>query len=103
MGNVSFGYGYALIRLGDPEESAGIVEAAEAAGMPLTVLDIDPVLAPPEYVHRILIVSDDQHVAWRDSSVPADPGALIDRLRGRLPAKVSAEKVEAEPLFDVVF
>ena len=43
------------------------VEAAEASGL---------------YDRKLVIARSDQHVAWRGNAEPADPLALIDRLRG---------------------
>jgi hypothetical protein len=38
--------------------------------------------APAPYRHAFVLCRADQHVAWRGDTVPADPGALIERLRG---------------------
>ena len=38
--------------------------------------------APAEYRHALVLCRADQHVAWRGDAVPADPAALIERLRG---------------------
>jgi 2-polyprenyl-6-methoxyphenol hydroxylase-like FAD-dependent oxidoreductase len=81
----ALGKGYTLLRFGHAHGVALLVEAAAAVGVPLTVLDLDPGLAPPEYRHRYLIVRDDQHIAWRGDAEPEDPSALVDRLRGSLP------------------
>ena len=82
----ALGKGYTLLRFGHAHGVAPLVEAAAAVGVPLTVLDLDPGLAPPEYRHCYLIVRDDQHIAWRGDAAPEDPSALVDRLRGSLPA-----------------
>lgn len=81
----ALGKGYTLLQFGDADGVGPLIEAAAAASVPLTVLDLDPGLAPPEYRHRYLIVRDDQHVAWRGDAAPEDPAALVDRLRGSLP------------------
>jgi hypothetical protein len=72
---------FTLLRL-DPETD--VMPLARAAGersVPLKVLDI----AAPASIAReaVLVLSrPDQHVAWRGHCAPADPLALIDRIRG---------------------
>jgi hypothetical protein len=59
------------------------VDAAQACHMPLTVLD--PVArdaVPPEYRHKLVLCRADQHVVWRGDQLPAQPAALVERLRG---------------------
>jgi len=72
---------FTLLRF-DP--AADVTPLARAAGerkLPLAVLDI----VAPAAVARVgaLVLSrPDQHVAWRGQRAPADPLALIDRIRG---------------------
>ncbi|WOF22875.1 FAD-dependent oxidoreductase [Microbacterium betulae] len=80
------GLGYTALSLGDPSGLADLVDEAAAAGVPLKVIDVDRRLAPAAYRHGYVIVRDDQHVVWRADAAPADPRALLDRLRGRLPS-----------------
>ena len=47
-----------------------------------TVDDIDQAEAAAIYARRLVLVRPDGHVAWRADEVPADAGALIDRVRG---------------------
>ena len=78
-----YGEGFVLARLGDdaPDASA-IIEAARARRVPLRVVALaDPAIAAL-YETRLVLVRPDGHVAWRGSSLPADPAALIDRVRG---------------------
>jgi 2-polyprenyl-6-methoxyphenol hydroxylase-like FAD-dependent oxidoreductase len=78
----AFGWGYTLMRF-DPAVDVGpLVDAAKKRGMPLKVLDIEGADVPDAYRHKLLVVRDDQHVAWRGDSLPADAAALVDRLRG---------------------
>lgn len=78
------GSGYTVLCFGDPSELHGLLDEAVAAGVPLRVIDVDPGLAPAEYRHRYFIVRDDQHVVWRSDEAPKLPGALLDRLCGRV-------------------
>jgi hypothetical protein len=53
----------------------GLVAAAARRGVPLAVLDVP-------YATPLVLVRPDRHVAWRGDAEPADPLALIDRVRG---------------------
>lgn len=74
---------YTLIRFGGSEPVADLLDAAKAAGMPLALLDFPERRDDPAFKHRLLLVREDQHVAWRGQSLPKDVGALVDRLCGR--------------------
>ena len=86
----ALGPGYTLLRLDAGLDVAPLLRAAAARGMPLTVLDAGSAGLPDAYRHRLLLCRTDQHVAWRGDAVPADPLALVDRLRGALPQTVHA-------------
>lgn len=75
---------FTLLRLDRAIDAAPLVAAAERRGMPLQVLDIDPGLAGNLSSTRLVLSRPDQHVAWRGNTLPADPLALIDRVRGVL-------------------
>jgi 2-polyprenyl-6-methoxyphenol hydroxylase-like FAD-dependent oxidoreductase len=69
---------YTLVRF-----DAGVdVSAAVDTDLPIRVVDA---VRPPAaaFQHQLLIVRADSHVAWRGDSLPADAGALMDRLRGK--------------------
>jgi hypothetical protein len=75
---------YTLLRFDPAAEVSGLLRAAEAVGVPLTVVDIDADEIPAAYRHRLVLSRPDQHVAWRGGDVPADPVALIDLVRGAM-------------------
>ncbi len=81
---------YTLLRF-DPSVDVGpLVSAAAAAGLPLKVLD-----APRPDLHRafktkLLIVRQDQQVAWRGDASPKNSQALVQRLRGQGAAQLAA-------------
>ena len=78
----ALGPGYALLRT-DPSIDVGpLVAAATGRGVPLTVLDLSADEAGDVYDRSLVLSRPDQHVAWRGDALPADPVALIDRLRG---------------------
>ena len=72
---------FTLLRFDSATEVAALELAARARGVPLKVLDLE---RPPDaHFNDALILSrPDQHVAWRGDRLPADPLALIDRVRG---------------------
>jgi 2-polyprenyl-6-methoxyphenol hydroxylase-like FAD-dependent oxidoreductase len=79
---------FTLLRF-DPALDVGPIErAAETRRVPLEILDV---AAPAEVVREgaLVLSRPDQHVAWRGHCAPADPLALIDRVRGaaRQPAR----------------
>lgn len=71
-----------LLRLDPAIDVAPLVAAAERRRVPLTVLDIASPAAGDLYSHKLVLSRPDQHVAWRGQTVPDDPLALIDRVRG---------------------
>ena len=73
---------YTLLRF-DPSVSVdGLLAAAAERRVPLALLDVVAREATASYEHALVIARPDQHVAWRGDRPPADPPALIDRLRG---------------------
>jgi len=95
-----FGHGFVLLRLGArPPDVAPLAAAARAAGVPLTVVELAQPAIVELYARRLVLVRPDGHVAWRADELPADPAALIDRVRGAAPAPIAACSEEApEPV-----
>lgn len=73
---------HALLRFDPSAPVSGLVEAAARRKVPVRVIDVAPSGASAPYRHKLVLVRPDQHVAWRSDAEPADPMALIDRLRG---------------------
>ena len=73
---------YTLLRFDPAVDAAPLESAARTAGVPLRRLDLPRGLAPEAYQHALVLVRADLHVAWRGDAAPADPQALVDRLRG---------------------
>ena len=46
-----------------------------------TIAIVDPELAAL-YERKLVLVRPDGHVAWRGDACPAEPGAIVDRVRG---------------------
>jgi 2-polyprenyl-6-methoxyphenol hydroxylase-like FAD-dependent oxidoreductase len=76
-----FGRGFVLLKFGEAE-TAAFEESARARGVPLSVASLDEPEAAALYERRLVLVRPDGHVAWRGEALPADAGALLDRVRG---------------------
>lgn len=76
-----FGRGFALVVSG-PADPSSLVEAAQQRGLPLTVLRLTDPAAARLYERPLVLVRPDGHVGWRGEQSPADPAAVLDRLRG---------------------
>jgi 2-polyprenyl-6-methoxyphenol hydroxylase-like FAD-dependent oxidoreductase len=85
----AFGADYTLLRLDPARDVVPLLDAAKARAVPLQLLDVPRGAAPAEYRHTLVLCRADQHVAWRGDTIPADPHALVDRLRGAGPRNPS--------------
>ncbi len=79
-----FGRGFVLLTFGPRAAGSGaLLAAARAQGVPMQEVCIDD---HPEaarlYERRHVLVRPDGHVAWRGDAMPADPAALVARVRG---------------------
>jgi hypothetical protein len=75
---------YTLVRFDldlDLDVSA-FLDRANAAGLPVTVVEAGDPPDPEVFVDPLLIVRPDQHVAWRGDHLDAE---IVDRLRGVAP------------------
>ncbi len=77
------GDGYTLLVSDDGIDVSGLVEASADCGMPLQVINIahEP-KARRYYDRKLVLVRPDDRVAWRSDSVPNNPRAIIDQVRG---------------------
>ena len=50
--------------------------------VPLKVLDVVTPEALELYQYPLVLVRPDQHIAWRNHTLPGDALMLIDRIRG---------------------
>ena len=73
-----------LLRLDPTVDATPLEMAAKHRGVPLAFLDIAASEAADPYRHKLVLSRPDQHVAWRGDALPADPLALVDRVRGGL-------------------
>jgi hypothetical protein len=78
-----FGRNHVLLRFGtDAPDVAPLRDAALSCGVPLDIHTIDNAEAARLYERKLVLVRPDGYVAWRGDAVPAQPLALIDRIRG---------------------
>jgi 2-polyprenyl-6-methoxyphenol hydroxylase-like FAD-dependent oxidoreductase len=90
------GPGYTLLCFGDRDDIAPLTDAAKQAEVPLKVIEVPAAVAPPIYQHAYVVCREDQHIAWRGDTAPADPRALIDQLRGdRSQGRLDEQAVES--------
>ena len=73
---------FTLLRFASAVDVAALEAAARSRGVPLKIIDIERPNTAIFYGCGLLLSRPDQHVAWRGDSLPADPLALIDRVRG---------------------
>ena len=73
---------FTLLRFDPGLDVAALVDAARDRGVPLKILDVERPTTAMFYGERLVLSRPDQHVAWRGDRLPADPLALIDRVRG---------------------
>jgi len=71
---------FTLLRFDSAVDVAALELAARDRGVPLKLLDVEPAAAT--FDGLLVLSRPDQHVAWRGDRSPADPLALIDRVRG---------------------
>lgn len=76
------GPGYTLLRFDQGVDISTLVAAATEAGVPLKVMDLMK-NDDPAYRHKLLLVRQDQHVAWRGNTMPSRIEDLIDLMCGR--------------------
>ena len=73
---------FSLLRLDPAIETDALEQAARLRGVPLKILDIEEAGSPAFEGSGLVLSRPDQHVAWRGNRLPADPLALVDRVRG---------------------
>ena len=78
----ALGPDYTLLRFDPKTHVTGIVEAGARRNVPLKVLDVQLPEMFQFYVHKLVLVRPDQHVAWRGNAEPDAPEDLIDLVRG---------------------
>ena len=81
----ALGEGFALLAFDAPAGAArAVADAADALGVPLTVLEDSRADGREAYEARLVLVRPDQHVAWAADALPESPEQLIATVTGRL-------------------
>ncbi len=82
------GQDYALIRFDRSISAEHLQAAAQAAGMPITIVDVNRTALPENlahvYTHNLVITRPDQHVAWRGNAFERQEVAIVSQLCGHL-------------------
>jgi 2-polyprenyl-6-methoxyphenol hydroxylase-like FAD-dependent oxidoreductase len=73
---------FTLLRFDPAIDVDALEAAARNRGVPLKILDIARPMTAIFYGGGLVLSRPDQHVAWRGEGLPADPRALMDRVRG---------------------
>jgi 2-polyprenyl-6-methoxyphenol hydroxylase-like FAD-dependent oxidoreductase len=73
---------FSLLRFAPGLDVTPLTRAAADRRMPLEVADVESTEASAVYDCSLVLSRPDRHIAWRGNAVPADPLALVDRVRG---------------------
>ena len=92
----ALGQGYTLLRFNPRAQVSALQAAAARRGMPLALLDVPGRDVPAPYRHALVIVREDQHVAWRGDAIPADAAALVATLCGQSARQQARPAVEEQ-------
>ena len=76
-----FGKGFLLLAFSNATTST-FTDAAHRVGLPLEVVRLNDEKVREVYERNFVLVRPDGHVAWRSNEMPANPGAVIDQVRG---------------------
>jgi FAD binding domain len=78
-----FGRGFTLLVLvSKPNDTSAFTAAAKRVGLPLDIVTLNESRVRETYECPLVLVRPDGHVAWRGDSVPANPAAILDHVRG---------------------
>jgi 2-polyprenyl-6-methoxyphenol hydroxylase-like FAD-dependent oxidoreductase len=77
-----FGRDFTLLKLRAGSDTRALETAAQARGVPLTVLELRRDGLRSLYASDLVLIRPDQHVSWRGDRAPEDGDALIARLVG---------------------
>lgn len=77
-----FGPGYSLIVLDEAMDTSAVTATANEHGIPLSIVNAAQADVPDVYRNKLVLVRQDQHVAWRGNSVPEDLEEFFNILKG---------------------
>jgi hypothetical protein len=77
-----FGQDFVLLRAPGADDAGTLTDAFAARGMVLATRDLATPALAALAERRLVLVRPDGHVCWRGDELPADPGGLVDVVRG---------------------
>lgn len=90
-----FGRGLVLLDFVGRGDGQPLEAVAAGRAVPLTVVDLSHEPEAKQTFERALVlVRPDGHVAWRGDALPEDLGALVDTVRGFVPAKAGSVDIK---------
>ncbi|MBR0687776.1 FAD-dependent oxidoreductase [Bradyrhizobium manausense] len=78
----AFGPAYTLLRFDSRVDVSALLSAAARRRLPMTLLDAGASDDVNLYSEKLVVVRQDQHVAWKGNSCPPESDNLVDLLRG---------------------
>jgi hypothetical protein len=79
-----FGKGYSLLCLDASTDTQELMDAVQAQGIPVTLIDLSSESnVPPAYQHKLVLCRTDQHVVWRGDDLPSSMSEFTKLLRGK--------------------
>lgn len=78
-----FGPGFVLLQTAEPVHGEQFATAAQAMGIPFRAVHLPQPAVRAAYGDGCVLVRPDGHVAWRATSPPADPAAVLAVATGR--------------------
>jgi hypothetical protein len=85
-----FGRDFTLLKLGPRIDTHALEAAAQARGVPLTVVELPRDDLRRLYARDLVLIRPDQHVAWRGDSAPRDADALLATVTGAALASLAS-------------
>ena len=78
-----FGKGYSLLRFDASADAQSLLDAVQAQGIPVTLIDLScESNVPAAYQHKLVLCRTDQHVVWRGDDLPSSISEFTKLLRG---------------------
>jgi 2-polyprenyl-6-methoxyphenol hydroxylase-like FAD-dependent oxidoreductase len=78
-----FGRGFTLLVFSSKvSDTSGLSSAASRVGLPLDTVTLEERRVAEIYERALVLVRPDGHVAWRGDSLPDNPAAITDHVRG---------------------
>jgi 2-polyprenyl-6-methoxyphenol hydroxylase-like FAD-dependent oxidoreductase len=79
-----FGPEFTLLDMTGDGKAAALLAAAAERGLPVRHVVVTESRVRELWERDLVLLRPDQHVAWRGNRVPADPAAVVDRIRGAI-------------------